>query len=52
MIPGGIYSSKSGKVYFITEKKNFMEISKQYTDLMDARKENSVNTKEYKSTDC
>lgn len=52
MIPGGIYSSKSGKFISLVKKKVFKEISKQCTDLMGARKGNSVKTKEYKPTDC
>lgn len=52
MIPGGIYSSKSGKVYFIIEKKVFMEVNNQCIDFMVVRKRDNVPTKEYKPTGC
>lgn len=55
MIPGGIYSSKSGKVYFMIEKKKkvFTKVSKQCMYLMSARKGDNVQKKkECKPTGC
>lgn len=52
MIPGGIYISKSGKVYFIIEKNVCMEVNNQCTDFMVVRKRDNVPTKEYKPTGC
>lgn len=46
MIPGGIYSSKSGKDYFtLRKKKVFMEVRKQYTNFIASRTRDKVQTK-------
>lgn len=53
MAPQGIYSSMPGSIFFITEnKKVFMEVSRRNTDFMGPRKEDNVETKEYKPTSC
>lgn len=50
MVSGGIYSSKSGIVYFIIGKNVFMKGSRQYINLIGAREEANVKTKEHKPT--
>lgn len=53
MIPGGIYSSKSGKVYFIIGEKNvFMEVNNRCIDFVTVRKTDNVQANEYKPTGC
>lgn len=50
VIPGGIYSSRSGKLCFRVERnKGFQEVSNVLTDWLQG---NDVQTKEYKTTGC